>query len=201
MHAIPDHAVLDIRPEVALSWLMPLHFFYERRNLDLPPLQFIDGSAMPEPDQELLVHERDMTPTLAKYHNSDLSLEVLDKECSGDYLLRIVILRRRDNLMPVECGAIGIHLNMFEPGHRNLIEDGRVPLGGVLEQESIAHQGSPRGFFQVCADEIIAHALGEEVDQRLYGRCNELSFPDGYAFADIVEILPSTPSPSAGGQA
>ncbi len=196
MHAIPEDSSIQVRPELALSWLMPLHFFYERRNLDLPPLEFIEGANMPEPDRSLLVHERDMTPTLAKFHGTPLSLEVLDKEFSDDYLLRLVILRRKDNLMPVECGAIGIHLEMFDPEPRQLIREGFVPLGAVLEQQKIPHYGSPRGYFRVCADEIVAHALGEDVDKMLYGRCNELSFPDGYAFADIVEILPSSPPSS-----
>jgi len=177
---------------------MPLHYFYERRDLDLPPLDFIEGPTMPEPYRGLLVHEKDMTPTLAAYHGSDLSLEVLDKEFNNDYLLRLVILRRKDTLMPVECGAIGIHLNMFDPVPRRMIEEGRIPLGGILQQQAIPHYGSPRGYFQTAADEIMANALGEEVDEILCGRCNELSFPDGYAFADIVEILPRlAPSASA----
>ncbi len=175
---------------LALHWLMPLHYFYERRHLDLPPLAFVEPEDMPEMDREMLVHDRDMTPTLEAFHGGELRLEVLDKEQSDNYLLRIVILRRRDNLRPVECGAIGIHLDMFNSPARELIEEGRIPLGGVLQQEAVPHFGRPRGFFRVQADEIMAHALGEKVGAMLYGRCNELSFPDGVAFADIVEVLP-----------
>ncbi len=192
MPATPEN--LDRAPIIdgalALHWLMPLHYFYERRGVDLPPLQFIDGSDLPEIDRDLLVHDRDMTPTLARFHSSELRLEVLDKEQSDNYLLRVVILRRRDNLKPVECGAIAIHLDMFESPAREAIEEGQIPLGGVLEQENVPHFGRPRGFFRVKADEIMAHALGEAEGTMLYGRCNELSFPDGIAFADIVEVLP-----------
>ncbi len=191
MPAMPEiREAASVDGALALHWLMPLHYFYERRNLDLPPLDFVDGEDMPEIDRELLVHERDMTPTLEHYHGSELRLEVLDKEQSEDYLLRVVILRRRDNLMPVECGAIAIHLNMFDSPARELIEEGRIPLGGVLQQQNVPHFGRPRGFFRVQADEIMAHALGEDVGTTLYGRCNELSFADGMAFADIVEALP-----------
>jgi len=191
MHDIRDSFVKqEIDHSLRLHWLMPLHFFYERRNLDLPPIDFIDGDSMPQPDRQLLVHQRDMTPTLTQFHGSELRLEVLDKEVGSDYLLRLVILRRRDNLMPVECGAIGIHLHRFEPEARALIEEGRVPLGAILHSHNVPHYGAPRGFFQVEADELVANALGEQEGELLYGRCNELSFPDGEAFADIVEILP-----------
>jgi len=50
----------------------------------------------------------------------------------------------------------------------------------------------PGGFFDVVADDLIAHALRRRPGDILHGRCNELSFPDGEAFADIVEILPRT---------
>ena len=42
----------------------PLDEFYARSGLTLPPLDQIDGQALPEPYKSLLVHERDMTSTL-----------------------------------------------------------------------------------------------------------------------------------------
>jgi hypothetical protein len=175
---------------------MPLRYFYERRHLPLPEIRFVEPRALPEPERRLLVHDRDMTPTLAAHHGSELRLEVLDLDRSPGYLLRLVILRRRDNLKPVECGAIGIHLGGFSPRVRELIEAGVIPLGGILAAEAVPHSGAPRGYFELVADDLVAHALGAKVGQRLSGRCNELSFPDGEAFADIVEILPQEAAPS-----
>jgi len=187
---------LPVDEATALYWLMPLRYFYERRHVPLPEIRFVAPSALPEPERALLVHDRDMTPTLTAHHGSELRLEVLDLDRSADYLLRLVILRRRDNLKPVECGAIGIHLARFAPKVRDLIERGTIPLGGILGAEEVSHAGAPRGFFELVADDLVAHALGATVGQRLAGRCNELSFPDGEAFADIVEILPREPLPS-----
>jgi hypothetical protein len=190
MRVTPESAFLDLDEATALYWLMPLRYFYERRGLALPQIRFLDPNAVPEPDRTLLVHERDMTPTLIAHHGCPLRLEVLDLERSENYLLRLVILRRRDNLRPVECGAIAIHLDRFPAVARDLVLEGVVPLGAVLEQQAVPHQGAPRGFFAVKADDLIAHALGQRPGDLLHGRCNELSFPDGEAFADIVEILP-----------
>lgn len=190
MRATPEPSSPVLEDATALYWLMPLRYFYERRGLPLPFIRFLEPRSVPEPDRTLLVHDRDMTPTLAAYHGSDLRLEVLDLERSENFLLRLVILRRKDNLKPVECGAIGIQLERFPPAARELILAGVVPLGAVLAQEQVPHQGAPRGFFEVTADDLIAHALGQRPGDVLHGRCNELSFPDGEAFADIVEILP-----------
>ena len=190
MRATPESSPQVLDGSTVLYWLMPLRYFYERRGLSLPEIRFLDSESVPEPDRTLLVHDRDMTPTLTAHHGSPLRLEVLDLERSENYLLRLVILRRRDNLRPVECGAIGIHLDRFPAEARQLILEGIVPLGAILEQQSVPHQGAPRGFFEVTADDLIAHALGQRSGDVLHGRCNELSFPDGESFADIVEILP-----------
>ncbi|MFT5467475.1 MAG: hypothetical protein ACI8UO_002579 [Verrucomicrobiales bacterium] len=192
---MPEQNALGTVPEdsnLALHWLMPLHFFYERRGLELPGLDFIDGAEMRDGDQQLLVHENDMTPTLTEHHGTELGIQVLDKEVSEAMILRLVILRRHDNLLPVECGAIAIHLEHFEPEVRELIRDCQIPLGGILQTHEIPHYGRPRGFFQLEADELIANALGEDVGQVLSGRCNELCNPEGFALADVVEILPQT---------
>lgn len=190
MPATPDIARESL-PPLALYWLMPLRFFYERRGLPMPPIRFLTNTLPPEPQCTLLVQEGDMTPILTRYHGSPLGLEVLERETGQNYLLRLVNLRRLDNSRAVECGAIGIQLSRFAPGPRARIEAGEVPLGDILHQEQIAHRGNPRGFFEIRADALIASALGEDEGTVLYGRCNELSFPDGISFANVVEILPA----------
>lgn len=195
MRVMPEQTALGAIPDdphLALHWLLPLHFFYERRGMDLPRLDFIEGVEMRDGDRQLLVHEKDMTPTLTAHHGSKLGIQVLDKEVSEGMILRLVILRRHDNLLPVECGAIAIHLEHFEPEIQDLIRDCQIPLGGILQSEKIPHYGRPRGFFELEADELIANALGEDVGQVLCGRCNELCDPEGYTLADVVEILPQS---------
>jgi chorismate-pyruvate lyase len=179
-------------PSLAQYWLTPLFFFHERRGLKFPRVHFIPGPSTPEPQRSLLVQENDMTPVLTAFHRSPLQLEVLDREMGEQYLIRLVNLRRQDNLMVVECGAIGIQLSRFPKRVRTRIEEGRFPLGDILQQEKVAHRGRPRGFFEVSADNLVAHALGESKGSVLYGRCNELSFLDGLSFANVVEILPAS---------
>lgn len=176
----------------ALHWLMPLHFFYERRTVDLPNFQFLRGKEVPYPYRSLLVHENDMTPTLAAFHHSKLYLEVLEKEVNDNFLLRFVILRSAASDIPVEFGAIGINLEGFEPDVREMIVEGRIPLGGILGDSEVVYQGSPTAYFSVPADEIIGEALAQPVGTELHGRCNQLLDGEGNVFADIVEILPKS---------
>ena len=186
MHATPDQAAADAR---ALDLLMPIQFFYLREDRLVPPVEFIEGAEVPEPYGGLLVHQTDMTSTLRKFHGSEISLDVLDQEVSSDYLMRAVALRDAND-RPVEFGAIGIRLEVFNESLKKQIvgEDG--PLGGLLEKHKFPHSSSPKAYFRVKADNYIAVQLQCPIGAVLYGRCNALLAKDGLTFADIVEILP-----------
>ncbi|MCB1076851.1 MAG: hypothetical protein KDM64_03390 [Verrucomicrobiae bacterium] len=174
----------------ALHWLMPLHFFYERAGHPLPDFRFISGKEVPYPYRSLLVHENDMTPTLAAFHHSKLYLEVHERVLSDDYLLRLVTLHAAASDLPVEFGAIGIHLSSLPQEVRSLVVEGRSPLGAILGEHQVPHHGSPAAFFSVPADDMMCRTLRQPADAVLYGRCNQLVDDDGIAIADIVEILP-----------
>ena len=171
--------------------LLPLHYFYASEGRPLPGVELVDGADVPEPERSLLVHERDMTSTLRRFHGADIALEILARERSEDYLVRMVVLRRDDTGAPVEFGAIGVRLEKFEGPLREDIAEGRGPLGGLLEKYAIDYRSSPKGYFKLVADHRIASALDESEGSTLYGRCNELTDPEGFALADIVEVLPA----------
>jgi len=174
----------------AMHLLMPLHFFYEHDKRPMPAIEFVQPPDMPAAERELLVHERDMTSTLAGYHRSPIDLQVVRREASPNYLLRLVVLTRRELPVPVEFGAIGIRLESFEPALRAEIEAGHKPLGGLLAEYRVNYRSQPRAYFKVPADAFIADLLAEPEGTVLWGRCNALALPDGEVFADIVEILP-----------
>lgn len=191
MHAIPEPTTRESADlACALHWLMPLHYFYERDGESLPDFTFLPGHQVPYPYRSLLVHENDMTPTLAAFHHSKLYLDVLDREVAESYLLRCVILRTAASDIPVEFGGIGIHLDGFTPEVRAAILEENAPLGAILGEFGVPHHGSPETFFSVPADDIIGRALAQPEGATLYGRCNQLVDRDGMTIADIVEILP-----------
>lgn len=171
-----------------LDLLMPLAFFYGRLDLELPPVEFVDGAELTEPQRRLLVHSSDMTPRLREYYQSAPSLTVVSVERTEDYVIREVVLNCEGK--PVEYGAIGIYLDGFPPHVRTMIRGGTAPLGAILESEGVPHTSAPTGYFVLEADSHMAELLGTAVGARLCGRSNVLSHPDGTGFADIVEVLP-----------
>ncbi|MCB1064533.1 MAG: hypothetical protein KDN20_16645 [Verrucomicrobiae bacterium] len=195
MPATPDRAASGTHQASAdlaqaLHWLMPLHFFYEQSGEPLPDFRFMGGKEVPYPYRSLLVHENDMTPTLAAFHHSKLYLEVHEKVLTDDYLLRLVTLHAAASDLPVEFGAIGIHLGSLPGEVRDAVIEGRIPLGAILGKFEVVHHGSPAAFFSVPADDLMVRTLRQAEGVSLFGRCNQLVDDDGLVIADIVEILP-----------
>ncbi|HXA05898.1 MAG TPA: hypothetical protein VNY30_13705, partial [Bryobacteraceae bacterium] len=87
--------------------------FYEQLGLPLPLVTRVNGWDMPEPYRSLLVHNRDMTPTLERAHNQSIQLRVLRRALTGDLLTRQVVLVAEGGQVPVAFGAIKIHLEHF----------------------------------------------------------------------------------------
>ena len=190
MHVTPDQTAAGQALAEALHRLLPFHFFYEQAGIELPDFTFLEGDEVPYPYRSMLVHQNDMTPTLAAFHHSRLYLEVHKHESNPDFVMRLVTLHAAASEIPVEYGAIGIQLASFPEEVREKIVEGRKPLGGILGEYDVEHSGSPTAYFSVPADQLIADALNQNVGEILYGRCNQLIDGDGMVFADIVEILP-----------
>src|SRR5690349_10742133 len=79
-------------PATALPFVHPLDDFYARAVLRLPKIERIAGDQVPEPYRALLVHENDMTPTLEKYHEEKIHLNLLGRDERGDFYFRQVVL-------------------------------------------------------------------------------------------------------------
>jgi chorismate-pyruvate lyase len=158
--------------------------------------RMLDGSAVPEPAKQLLVHRRDMTTTLAEFHGSELNVEIFQVQRRGELYLREVFLRTIADARVVEYGVIAIALEQFTASPRALIEAGRTPLGEVLHRCKIPFVSAPIGFFAVAA-QALAPARFERADgPTSYGRFNRLAKPTGEPLAWIMEILPPTHSRS-----
>ena len=169
--------------------LAPLRFFYGLASQDLR-VTFLEGAELPELDRWLLVHASDMTPRLRTYHKCEITLDVHAKSRIGNYLVRASVLRRATDRQPVEFGAIGIHLHGFSEEAQRLIQEGSIPLGGILEQLSVPHSSHPQGYFRIQIDHRLADLLGGWEGQTLHGRCNQLRHADGSPLAEVVEVLP-----------
>lgn len=184
--SIPDQAV----PASSIAY--PLDEFYARSGLTLPPLDQVDGEALPEPYRTLLVHERDMTSTLEDFHHAGIHLRLISRHQREAEYFREVVLALDGTEKPVEFGAINIHLNQFPEVARQQILAERYPLGRILKDYALQYLSRPKAFIRIASDKTINGLLGLSGAHVLYGRRNTLFSPAGQSIAEIVEILPRT---------
>ncbi len=180
----------EIVPPTVLPWAYPLDEFYAQAGLPLPVIEQIGGEDMPEPYRSLLVHQRDMTPTLEKFHGGKIHVHVLWRDQRNGFYFREVVLEKDADDTPVEFGAIKINLSLFEPAARQLILGEREPLGHILADCAVVHTSRPKAYLKLQADDLIGQALRVHRRTPLFGRRNTLFDPQQQALAEIVEILP-----------
>jgi len=149
--------------------------------------RLVPPSDVPEPYKSLLVHDHDMTSTLAAFHQHEILLKVLEREADATHCSRVVILRAGEK--PVEYGWILMYLDAFSEKAQALILEGVKPLGWILEHCQVQYQCDPLVFFEVSADEALKTHLGTDRDV-LYGRENRITSYEGDRLAEVLEILP-----------
>jgi len=172
--------------------MFPLRLFYDRVERPVPAIERMQGIDLPQPQQRLLVHHGDMTPTLEQYHGDKLFLRLLDRFNDDEGYLRQVVLLRESDQQPVEFGAIRIVLPRFDMDVQRLIREGRTPLGAILGDRAVVHRSQPVGYFRIEADAWISSALAINAEKHpvLFGRRNVLLNHADQALADVVEVLP-----------
>jgi hypothetical protein len=177
-------------PHSVLPIAYPLDDFYAQAGRALPPIEAVEGDAVPEPYKSLLVHEHDMTPTLEKFHGERIHLAVLSSQQRDDFYFREVVLLLDKTDKPVEFGAIKINLALFPSAARKEILEERRPLGTLLADYTITHTSRPKAYLRVHSDDFINASLKLDRSQWLFGRRNTLWNPEQRPLAEIVEILP-----------
>ena len=85
--------------------------------------------------------------------------------------------------------AIRVQLDRILLERRMSLTELADRVGVTLANLSILKTGKARAIRFTTLD-ALCRALDCQPGDRLCGRCNALSFPDGIVFADIVEILP-----------
>src|ERR1051326_1024566 len=83
----------------------PLDEFYAQAGRPFLQIARLEGDEMPEPYKQLLVHQRDMTPTLKAYYKDSIEIEVLRRDQRGDFYFREVLLVLCETRQIIEFGA------------------------------------------------------------------------------------------------
>lgn len=172
------------------SNVYPLDEFYAQAGHDLPRIDLIPATEVPKPFRQLLVHESDMTSTLERFHGERIHLQLFRRQEAGSFYFREVALILDRRQIPVEFGAIKIALSLFPEPARELIREGRLPLGRILADCNVTYSSQPQAFLRLGADPFMSSVLRLSGAPLLYGRRNTLVDASGRSLAEIVEILP-----------
>lgn len=172
-----------------MNLLGPLDGFYHELGLSLPLAERVMPEAMPQPYRKLLVHERDMTSTLERFHNAKTYLELIHRKVDVRSISRMVTLTPEGGT-PVEFGAIVIYLTQLPDAAREAVLECRIPLGAILKEHRVHFMSCPQAFLRVQPDQFMRDSLRIDAADGLYGRRNNLLLPDHSPLADILEILP-----------
>ena len=176
-----------MNPESHLIY--PLNEFYEQLGLPQPAAAQVEGRDVPEPYRSLLVHDRDMTPTLEDAHNRTIQLRVLQYTVAGNILSRQVVLVPENETRPVAFGAIKINLQHFHGEAKRLVLERRQPLGTILHTQGMEHSGHADAYIRITPDALIHDALSLREPTTLYGRRKAMVDAGGRILAQVVEIL------------
>lgn len=148
------------------------------------------GEQVPEPARKLLVHQQDMTSTLASFHESPIRVEILQSQQQEGGYLREVFLRAASTEAIVEYGVLAVALEQYSPEQRAAIVGGVAPLGALLHRFSIPFVSAPIGFFGIPSSALAGKGHPGWPGATCYGRFNRLAKPTGEPLAWILEILP-----------
>ncbi|MCG8457759.1 MAG: hypothetical protein MI919_15905 [Holophagales bacterium] len=185
------HRASVLRPRGSSRRLFPLT---ELLGVQVPEVERIfDGDAddMPDPYRRLLVHPRDMTSTLERFHGEPPCLDPIRRQRRSSSLWREVLLRGERTGRVMEYGAIRIELGAFDADARWQVLEGRKPLGAILAEYRLTYESRPRRYFALWSNPRLEEHLGLPGRTLLYGRQNVLEGETG-TIADVVEILPPT---------
>jgi chorismate-pyruvate lyase len=176
--------------ELSKSLLWPLNLFCAHYSRELPDLTPLFEQHMPEPYKQLLVHKRNMTPTLESYHNGTIHIERINVMPGDEETTREVVLRMDEDEEAVEYGASRVFLRTLPKEAVRLIEEGKIPLGTLLRTCQCRHTAQPSGYFKIRPTPFFAGIFDTTGVSHLFGRRNSLVALDGNTIAEVCEILP-----------
>ena len=153
--------------------MVPLHEIQDLLSCDqLRSLEYswVEADQVVQPYRDLLCHDRDMTSTLAGFHEGSVSLHVFQTESEQDAYLREVLLRVGEKA--VEYGVIRIYLENFPAALREAVVAAQKPLGSILNESGLSYSSEPGGFLKISGQSFQPDFFLSLSSKFLFGRYN-----------------------------
>jgi chorismate-pyruvate lyase len=159
-----------------------------------PPQDYLAGwdyvadADVPDPYQELLVHEHHMTVTVEAHHGSLVDVRILDRKHAGDSYARKILLALQSTGQIVQFGIVRIRLEYCDDAVRDRIVEGRIPLGRILIEHNVLRRIEPTAFLRITPGPKMMEWFGLTRLEPTYGRL-AIIHCDGQPAIELLEIV------------
>lgn len=151
--------------------------------------EVVRASEIPEPFDELLVHNDHMTTKLRDHHGQPVALRVLDEIHEDPFYRRKIVLTLGGTQQVVEFGVVRIDFRLIPPEARAAILQQQVPLGDILMSCSALRRIEPRWYVKlsgrcpIFTDFCVADQFSE-----VYGRIGTI-YCDDQPAVELLEVI------------
>lgn len=164
-----------------------LDLFYENR-AELGVFREVSEVELPPEARRLLAHDQHMTVTVEDFHNSSVSVEVLQTYVTATHYSRKIRLRRLSDSGVVLFGLVRLNVAVLSPEVRAEIESQSAPLGHILIKHNILRTVRLLSLWQVTPAAELCLLMGLRNPQDCFGR-TALIYCDGVPAVELLEIV------------
>lgn len=149
--------------------------------------EHVPSAATPEPYKTMLVHDKHMTVTMEKFHDSKVDVRVIDSCLNGDVYARKILLLKTGTETVVQFGIVKFNFQYVTQAVRDEILGGEVPLGRVLINHNVLRQIDLGAILRITAGPALADYIQMEPSGVTYGRMATI-FCNHQPAVDLLEI-------------
>lgn len=116
---------------------------------ETPQARFVTAADTPEPYRKLLAHHHHMTVTMEQHIGAPVTLEVMQAVLEGEWYARKILLRDSRSGKVVQFGLMRFNFQWCDPKVRELIIEGKTPLGRILIEHDILRRISTHALMRI----------------------------------------------------
>lgn len=152
--------------------------------------EHVPAAAVPQPYRDMLVHDHHMTVTMERFHESPVTVRIIDRRQSDSVYCREILLYKQGTEEAVQYGIVRFDLQFVTPNVRDEILQGDTPLGRVLINQNVLRHIDLGAILRITAGPRLAGYFNVESGATTYGRLATI-FCNQQPAVDLLEI--STP--------
>lgn len=183
-----DYGSLPVPSRRVKAELTDLVGLFYNSPAELGQFDEVAGDDVPQPYQQLLVHNQHMTVTVEKFYCCSVNVQVLETKREGNFYARRILLARQSDGKIVQFGIVRLNFDFLDPVVRQEIESQQTPLGRVLIQHKVLREIELLRLWQVTPGTDLCRLFGTATPQTTYGR-TAIIHCNGEPAVELLEVV------------